>query len=1018
LLVAGFVFLTFVTFPPAIPREQDSGGVEADTSLSMILEHARQHGLQFGTEHTYTYGPLGFLIFFQYTPRYAALHMVVDVLLAITATAGLLLVALRLHLLLRILLLGGFVLIASNSFPRTDLVIDTALLCFGLLCFLETGRRLTVYATTLAVLAAFAALAKNSFLFVASLTVLIVAIDLLARGRGRLAGGLLGGFLAGFFLGWMLLGQNLAHLPTFVVNALAMVRGYNAALGWEESMVVGWYGRLVAVLVLSLLVLTGLAPFPPAERRSFWRRILLFGWLFALSFAAWKHGYVRAHSCHLRMFFGFLAVLVLAVQAVPVRSGASIWMRGLGLTCSLLTLALVQWLYFPSLTAGLRTPFQAAGDNLVTLLNPAGFLDRMDAIIQENRSAAQLPGIRRLVGPATIDVFGRRQGFALFNDLNYHPRPLPQSYAAVTADLMRLNQDFYLSTNAPEFVLFEFSGLDRKLPILEDAWALRHLLINYQPVGDENGLLLLRKQDSQAPRLTLLRQETLRLGERIELRDLATNRLWMEIDLRPSLLGRLRQFYLRPPPVRLSAWSNGGQDLLTRGRSPASMLSAGFLASPLLERTEDVQALYAGAAGQQPSHFAVEVLPEEKTFWQDTLKVRIYRLENSFSSAGAAHLKRSAGAPEFTLFRKARWRPDQPPPGNIQEQIALGLMLLLPAGLVFALVRFARFVRGRAKPARWGALLLGNSLVLFLLLSLTLLAGELYFRFGYDTTDSLGYIRIAERWVQRHWQVNAAGCRDNVEYQPALIPGRPRITFIGDSFTAGHGIPNVNDRFANRLRQQHPDWDIQVLANVGLDTGREFFLVKRAARLGYQFDQVVLVYCLNDIGDLLPEGGLNAAQLAAGYANHSWILSNSYFINLLYHRYKAARSPDLRSYFPLVRDAYTGPLWEEQKQRLKAFRDLVQANGGRLSVVTFPFLHALAPGQPYEHQFIHEELDQLWRDLGVPHLDLLPVYRNYTSRQLTVNRYDAHPNEFASQLAAEAIGGFLSPRISTPPPPP
>ena len=42
-------------------------------------------------------------------------------------------------------------------------------------------------------------------------------------------------------------------------------------------------------------------------------------------------------------------------------------------------------------------------------------------------------------------------------------------------------------------------------------------------------------------------------------------------------------------------------------------------------------------------------------------------------------------------------------------------------------------------------------------------------------------------------------------------------------------------------------------------------------------------------------------------------------------------------------------------------------------MVTFPFLHALGPN--YEYQFVHEELDQFWRELKVPHLDLLEVYR-------------------------------------------
>jgi len=83
--------------------------------------------------------------------------------------------------------------------------------------------------------------------------------------------------------------------------------------------------------------------------------------------------------------------------------------------------------------------------------------------------------------------------------------------------------------------------------------------------------------------------------------------------------------------------------------------------------------------------------------------------------------------------------------------------------------------------------------------------------------------------------------------------------------------------------------------------------------------------------------------------------------------------------------------------------------------VTFPFLHALGPNYPY--QFVHDQLDAFWRREGVPHLDLLPVFQNRSPRDVTVNRFDAHPNELANELVARAINEFLSAQMKTNPPP-
>jgi hypothetical protein len=215
----------------------------------------------------------------------------------------------------------------------------------------------------------------------------------------------------------------------------------------------------------------------------------------------------------------------------------------------------------------------------------------------------------------------------------------------------------------------------------------------------------------------------------------------------------------------------------------------------------------------------------------------------------------------------------------------------------------------------------------------------------------------------------------------------------------------VEDRFPNLLRRAHPDWEVHVVAKVGLDTDAELKLMKKAFARGYQVDQVVLVYCLNDIEDLMPGQDDAMLRALAVLDDSPWIVRKSYMLNLWYHHYRASRDPYLGNYCFYVRDAYSGPLWEQQVERLKAFRDLVQAHGGHLAVVTFPFLNALGPN--YEYRFVHDKLDQCWRGLGVPHLDLLTVYAGLPPSRVTVNRFDAHPNEYADKLAAAAIDKWL-----------
>ena len=1024
-LAAVLLMLSFVTFPTPPPDN------DVDSSLSGVLNYAHNQGIQFGPDLVFTYGPLGFLMFFYFSPHAAGLHMAADVVLCLTVATGLCLVAWRLRPLWRWPLLILFFWIAPNVPTRADLAIDIGLLCWGLLCFLEPGRRLLVYVLMFTALATFSALAKVSFLFVATASVGLIGCDLALRGHWRLAAGLVGGFGTGFALGWLGSGQALAHLGTFLAHGLAVARAYNGALGWEGLELLQTTGLVLAPAVLAMILLRTLLAFESDEKRRAARRLVLLAWLSLLTFTVWKHGYVRMGR---EMFFlGFIVVLAMVLQALPYAGRvAQRWARGLALGICGLSLITMQEFCFPSWPGSLKEPFRAFGRNLVWLLNPAEYKKQMGEAFEAKRREAQLPRCRELIGRASVDVFGQGQAYALHNDLNYRPRPVFQSYVACSRPLMQLNEQFYHSPAAPGYVLFRLYALDRKFPSLEDAPVLRTLLANYKPLTTEGPFILLKRVSAGAPVVSLAREGTVRPGQAIDLREFADTDLWLEISLEPTLLGRLRQMLYRPPTVRLAAWSEPGGKLLVRNRAPAPMLSAGFLASPLLLNNEDVLNLYADRAIKRPGACSVELLPGEQRYWQDAVRYRIYRIKSRLGRCVPAELaarlfeptpmNQSAGsnpliagsltagaasraARPFTLFRPFRWRPTAPPPGGWQENLTFALFLAAPVVSFGLLMAFVRHVKRSKVPRGWGRLALGNALVLLCLVTPVLLAGETYFRFFYDTTDSLAYTRVSERWVQRHWHVNSAGCRDNVEYSPTLKPGKRRISFVGDSFTAGHGIKDVEDRFPNRLRRAHPDWEIHVLASVGLDTGNELALMKKAFARGYQVDQVVLVYCLNDIGDLMPPQADATGRVLAELDNSGWLWRNSYMMNLWHHHYTASRDPYLGNYCSFVREAYSGALWEQQTERLNAFRDLVQAHGGHLAVVTFPFLHALGPN--YEYRFIHDKLDRLWLELGVPQLDLLSVYEGLPSSQLTVNRYDAHPNERANKLAAEAIDKWL-----------
>ena len=398
-LTVVLLMLSFVSFPSAPPDN------DVDSSLSGVLSYAHEQALQFGKDVVFTYGPLGYLMFFYCAPHAAGLRMVVDVALALVASAGLCLVAWRLRPLWRWPLLVLFFWIVPNIPTPADLVINVALFCWGLLCFIESGRRLSVCVLVFTVFAAFAALAKVSFLFAATASVALIEGDLALRNRWRLAVGIGGGFGVAFVLGWVGSGQALTNLGAFLVNGLAVVEAYNGAQGWEGPVLLRSIELVLALAVLVMIILRAASAFGSYQPRRAARRLGLLAWLGLLSFVVWKHGSVRAN--HEVFLLGFIPVLALALEALPgvgraARNGA----RALALGACALSLVTMQMSCLVGWPESLRVPFRMFDRNLACLLNPPAYQREMNVRIETNRREAQLLRCAALIGRASMDVFG------------------------------------------------------------------------------------------------------------------------------------------------------------------------------------------------------------------------------------------------------------------------------------------------------------------------------------------------------------------------------------------------------------------------------------------------------------------------------------------------------------------------------------------------------------------------------------------------------------------------------------
>jgi len=578
-----------------------------DSSWVTVLWHAHEQGLAFGKDIVFTYGPLG----------YVTVGTAPDGPWASTfwLVAGLTFLAIApVAMLLRRrpwpIAAGLAVLLLALPWFATglDTLVPAGLFAWGLLAITAEDDPRWSWVGLVA-LAGLGGLMKFTWLVAGLATLLAVAGDLALRRRFRTAAVLLLGGLAVFLAGWLVAGQSLADLPGFFARSWQIAVGYSRAMGMPGPRDVLRLEIISIGLVLWTAAVAARQATLPAGDRLAARRGLLFAWLSALTFLAWKHGVVRAAEgdIHGTMLAAWAVVAAFSLAAIPTprANGARF---GLVRACgvALLAIAVVYRLGFGPLETNLVTSSNRLIDHARMLAGVDPRQAEVVAACPARLDKLALPATKAMVGGASLDIFGHLQDYAIANEFSYVPRPVFQSYSAYSRGLEERNERFYLGETGPRFALLALQPIDGRFPPLEDARCLRAILKNYRLAGCEGPFLVLERRSAEPATLDVIAEGVARVGERVAVEGHDAFDLWLEIDPHPSLRGRLETLLLRPPPCSLRLWSDAADDEGRAFNAPASMLTAGFIASPLLESVADVATALTSGPTRRLRAFAVD----------------------------------------------------------------------------------------------------------------------------------------------------------------------------------------------------------------------------------------------------------------------------------------------------------------------------------------------------------------------------------------------------------------------------
>lgn len=672
------LFLAIFTYP-------NGPTLELDASWRMVLTEGLVRGWQFGRDLVFTYGPLGFLMGNTYSG--VALWPFVVWQAAMSAAFALVIYrqGLRLTGYARAFYWGGTILF---SVAYVDALIMVVMLTVSCELVRLAGRPDTYWKWCILVLLAVLSAVKFTNLLAAMFVVAVVSGLELWQRRPGAAARLAFGFGGLFFLLWILCRQNPTLFPDYVRLSLEISSGYEQTMGLPTPAAPFWKALVVFALLAGYGLWHWLAQ---ADRARGFAGALVVG---AFTFLNWKHGFVRADG-HMIGFFIVALVPILAFPTLldePARGRRFFrWaFAGAGLLC---IIGLQEAL--PGTVRGALTLLQdKVWHNAQCSLDFANyrhyFRDRLRVI----RGDYDLPLTRAIIGQRSVDVFGHLQAIAIVNRFNYTPRPVIQSYSAYTPRLAQLNADFYASDRAPEFVLFRLETIDERYLTLDDSRALYVLLHRYDYIHTEKGFQLWRRRpgafDAAATAPRLLRRVELPLGQPLDLSAHGRQPLWIEIDVRRSLLGRARDFFYKPPFVRLSLRDSQGNTTIYR--MPTPLGRAGFIANPMIEEIGGFMRLAGGTPERWIGNVSVLIDEAHRPLFDGTATVKVSAISASQAASEYFH---EAEKMRFHMFKSVpiAYEAQTPPSeGLIEDQPVM--VLHAKSEMVFNLKDGSRTARG------------------------------------------------------------------------------------------------------------------------------------------------------------------------------------------------------------------------------------------------------------------------------------------------------------------------------------
>lgn len=257
--------------------------------------------------------------------------------------------------------------------------------------------------------------------------------------------------------------------------------------------------------------------------------------------------------------------------------------------------------------------------------------------------------------------------------------------------------------------------------------------------------------------------------------------------------------------------------------------------------------------------------------------------------------------------------------------------------------------------------------------------------------------KASQIWFAKYWKpITEYGYRDNPKTD---TDKKRKVLVLGDSFAAGHGLENIEDRFSDRLEQKlgANQYAVYNLGVSGSDTRDEF---QRLEKFPVKPDVLVLEYFPNDIEKAAKDAGLTLGQFqpyedikTPGVGS---LVMRFYLPNYLYWQFPHIPPASITDF---VQKSYTDTtILNPHLRDLQKIVDYARTHNAKMYVVMVPFLQNLDKSNGYT-----KPIETFFVQQNIPVVRLSEYLGTIPAEERIVGKNDGHASAKVNQLIAEKL---------------